>query len=62
MTDNFSLNYKIANSGCQNEIQDDFWEIVEKNPAEFIIEDKVDESKLKETYKRSARNHGVKIW
>ena len=56
------MNLKIAYSGCQHKIEDKFYETLKKNPFEFIIEDKVDEIKMKETYKSSARSLGVRIW
>ena len=62
LTENFTLNEKIWYSGCQGQIEDLFWKTVKKNPTEFIIEDKPDEIKLKETYKFSARSLGVRIW
>ena len=49
LTENFTMNLKIAYSGCQHEIEDKFWETLKKNPFEFLIEDKVDEIKMKPT-------------
>ena len=62
LTENFTMNQKIAYSGCQHKIEDLFWETIKKNPTEFLSEGKADEIKLKETYKSSARSLGVKIW
>ena len=62
LTENFTMNLKIAYSGCQHEIEDKFWETLQKNPLEFIKDDKVDEIKMKETYKSSARSLGVRLW
>ena len=62
MTMNYTMNHKIANSGCQGQIEDDFWEILRKNPLDFFIEDQIDDVKLKETYKSCARNLGVRIY
>ena len=62
LTENFTLNEKIAYSGCQRKIEDEFWETVKVDPKKFIIGDKIDEIKLKETYKSTARSFGVRIW
>ena len=62
LTENYTMNMKIAYSGYQSEIEDAFWEAVQKDPAIFIIDDKVDEIKLKETYKSTARSFGVRLW
>ena len=56
------MNLKIAYSGCQREIEDKFWVTLEENPLEFIKDDKVDEIKMKETYKSTARSLGVRLW
>ena len=62
LTENYTMHDKIAYSGCQGAIEDAFWKTVEKDPTIFIIEDKIDEVKLKETYKSSARSLGVRFW
>ena len=62
LTQNFSLNEKIAYSGHQSQIEDSFLKIINVDPMKFISEGKVDEFKLKETYKSSAREFGVRIW
>ena len=62
ITMNFTSNYKIAYSNCQHEIEDEFWKIIKENPFEFFIQDKVDDTKLRETYKSSARSQGVRIY
>lgn len=62
ITMGFTCNHKIAYSGCQGEIEDNFWKIVKQNPLEFFIEDKLDENKIRETYKAEARSLGVRIY
>ena len=62
ITMDFCNNLKIAYSGCQHEIEDNFWEIIKKNPNEYFIEDQIDENKIRETYKRTARSLGVRIY
>ena len=58
----FICNHKIAYSGCQGNIEDNFWKIVKQKPLEFFIEDKLDEDKIRETYKAEARSLGVRIY
>ena len=62
ITMSFANNQKIAYSGCQREIQDKFWELVKKEPLEYFIEDNVDDDKLRESYKSTARSYGVRIY
>jgi hypothetical protein len=62
ITMSFANNQKIAYSGCQREIQDKFWELVKKEPLEYFIKDKVDDDKLRESYKSTARSYGVRIY
>jgi hypothetical protein len=62
ITMGFTMNHKIAQSNCQGEIEDDFWKIIKKNPREYLIENKVDDEKIRETYKSTARLHGVRIY
>ena len=62
ITMGFTMNHKIAHSNCQGEIEDDFWKIIKKNPREYLIENKVDDEKIRETYKSTARLHGVRIY
>ena len=45
-----------------SEIEDNFWKIVKQKPLEFFIEDKLDEDKIRETYKAEARSLGVRIY
>ena len=52
---------KIAYSDCQHEIEDKFWELVKKEPLDYFIEDKVDDDKVRESYKSTARSYGVRI-
>ena len=52
------MNEKIAYSGFQSEIEDKFWETVQKNPTIFVIDEKIDEIKLKESYMSTARSFG----
>ena len=52
---NFSLRDKIAFSGCQSQIEDSFLEIINADPMKFVSEAGIDEVRLKETYKSSAR-------
>ena len=58
ITRGFTCNHKIAYSGCQGEILDNFWKIVKQKPLEFSIEDKLDEDKIRENYKAEARSLG----
>ena len=37
-------------------------ETVKKDPMKFIEEEKIDEVKLKEFYKLTARSFGVRLW
>ena len=57
----FANNGKIAYSDYQHEIEDKFWELVKKEPLDYFIEDKVDDDKVRETYKSTARSYGVRI-
>ena len=58
----FANNGKIAYIDCQHEIEDKFWELVKKKPLDYCIEDKVDDDKVRETYKLTARSYGVRIY
>ena len=62
ITMNFTMNHKIAYSNCQHEIEDKFWQIVKEKPSDFFSNDKIDDDKLKEAYKFSARSLGVRIY
>ena len=62
ITIGFCNNLKIAYSGCQHEIEDKLWEIIKRNPNEYFIEDQIDENIIRETYKRTARSLGVRIY
>ena len=61
LTMNFTMNQKIAYSNCQREIEDK-WQIVKEKPFDFFINDKIDDDKLKEAYKSTARSLGVRIY
>ena len=58
----FANKGKIACSGCQGDIEDEFWKILKEKPLEFFKQDKLDDDKVYETYKSTARSLGVKIW
>ena len=60
ISENFTMNYKIANCNCQHQIEDNFWEILKEAPDEYFKEDKVDDDKIREAYKLSARK--FRIW
>ena len=62
ITMGYTCNHIIAYSGCQGEIEDNFWKIVKQNPLEFFKEDKLDEDNIRETYKAEARSLGVRIY
>ena len=62
LTENYTMHNKIAYSGCQCDIEDTFCKSIKKDPTIFIIENKIDEVKLNETYKKSARSLGVRLW
>ena len=58
----FSMNHRIAYSGYQGQIQDNFWKIIEMKPLEYFVDDKLDDDKVKESYKAEARALGVRIY
>ena len=58
----YSMNHKIAYSGCQGQIQDNFWSKIQMKPLEYFVGEKLDDDKVKETYKVEARALGVKIY
>ena len=58
----YSMNHRIAYSGCQGQIQDNFWKKIEKKPLEYFVGDKLDEDKVKEAYKAEARALGVRMY
>ena len=58
----FANNLKIAYSGCQGDIEDEFWKILKENPLEFFKQDKLNDDKVYETYKSTARSLRVRIW
>ena len=62
ISENFTMNYKIANSNCQHQIEDLFWKVLEENQDNFFTDDEVDYDKIKEAYKSSARSLGVRIY
>ena len=62
ITEGYSMNHKIAYSGCQGQIQDNFWTKIRMKPLEYFVEEKVDDDKIKETYKVEARALGVRIY
>ena len=62
ITMSFANNGKIGYSGCQGEIEDQFWKILNKKTLDFFIKDKLDDDKVYETYKSTARSLGVRIW
>ena len=62
LTMSFANNGKIAYSGCQGEIEDEFWKIVKQKPLEFFNRDKLDDDKVYKTYKYIARSFGVRFW
>ena len=41
------MNHQMANSGCQGQIEDEFWE-EEEEPLDIFIEDHIDEVKVNE--------------
>ena len=45
----------IAYIGCQVQIQDNFWSKLKMKPLEYCVEEKLDDDKVKETYKLEAR-------
>ena len=62
ITMSFANNRKIGYSGCQGQIEDEFWKILNKKPLDFFHEDKLDDDKVYKTYKSTARSLGVRIW
>ena len=58
----FANNPKIGYSGCLGEIEDEFWKALKQKPLEFFKNDKLDDDKVYETYKSTARSLGVRIW
>ena len=62
ITESFSMNQRIGNSGCDREIEDEYWKILTQNPLDFYDDDKLDEEKVYQTYKATARSFGVRMW
>ena len=62
ITMSFANNGKIGYSGCQGQIEDEFWKSLNKKPLDLFIQDKLDDDKVYETYKSTARSFGVRIW
>ena len=58
----FANNPKIAYSGCQGVIEYEFWTFLKETPLEFFKQDKLDDDRVYETYKSTARSQGVRIW
>ena len=58
----YSMNHKIACSGCQGQIQDNFWYTIETKPLDNFVDEKLDDDKVKEAYKIEARALGVRIY
>ena len=58
----YTQNLKIAYSGVQGQIEDQYWEAIKKNPLEYLEEDQIDDTKLRETYKSIVRSLGVRIY
>ena len=58
----FSMNHRIAYSGLQGQIQDNFWTKIQMKPLEYFVDDKLDDDKVKEAYKVEARALGVRIY
>ena len=58
------MNNKIASqsSDCQHQIEDNFWRILKEKPHEYFLDDKVNDDKIREAYKFSARTLGVRIY
>ena len=48
ISENFTMNWKIANCYCQHQIEDNFWEILKENPHEYFKDNKVDDDKIRE--------------
>ena len=62
ITESFSMNQRINNSGCHRKIEDEYWKILTQNPLDFYDDDKLDEEKVYQTYKATARSFGVRMW
>ena len=58
----FTMHNKIAHSNCQHEIEDSFWKILREKPLEYFNGNKIDEEKVRQTYKSAARSLGVRIY
>ena len=56
------MNQRINNSGCHRQIEDEFWKILAQNPLNFYDDEKLDEEKVYQTYKATARSFGVRMW
>ena len=56
LTMSFANNGKIAYSGCQGDIEDEIWKILKEKPLDFFKQDKLDDDKVYETYKSTARS------
>ena len=57
-----TLNHIIAYSGCQGQIQDNVWSKIKMKSLVCFVEEKLDDDKLRETYKVEARALGVRIY
>ena len=60
LSENYTMHNKIAYCDCQHEIEDRFWETIKADPMKFIIDDTIDEVKLKQTSIISAQSLGVR--
>ena len=56
------MNQRIAYSGYQGQIQDNFWDKIQKKPLEYFVDDQLDDDKVKESYKAEERARGVRIY
>ena len=48
----FTCNYKIAYSGCQDEIEDNFWKTLKQKPLEYFIGEKLDVDEIRKPTKQ----------
>ena len=39
ISENFTMNHKIASCNCQKQIEDHFWEIMKENTYEYFKDD-----------------------
>ena len=58
----YACNHKIAYSNCQGQIEDKFWTTLKEKPLEYLTQNQVDEDKIRETYKSTARSLGVRLY